>query len=169
MSTLTKTTFLFAFIACLFCKPCFAQNSAVTTRAQNVFVELGGPGLLLSANYDSRFGNRRDGLGGRLGVGYIAENSNSILTIPLQVNYLLGKRSKYFELGIGATVISTKGSDNGDFLSLDDASGAIGTLTFGYRYQPEDGGFHFRAAINPIFNSSAFFPFFGGIGLGYTF
>jgi hypothetical protein len=169
MSTLTKTTLLFALITCLFCKPSNAQNSAVTNRAQNIFVELGGPGLLLSANYDTRFAQRRDGIGGRLGAGYLSLDNNSILTIPLQVNYLLGKKNKYFELGIGYTFINTNGNDNEDYFSLDDASGGLGTMTFGYRYQPEDGGFHFRAAINPIFNSSGFFPFFGGIGLGYTF
>jgi len=34
-------------------------------------VELGGQGLLLTANYDTRFGNSRNGLGGRAGIGYI--------------------------------------------------------------------------------------------------
>jgi len=39
------------------------QNPEVK-RAQNIFVELGGQGLTFTANYDSRFSNRRDGLGG---------------------------------------------------------------------------------------------------------
>jgi hypothetical protein len=42
-------------------------------------------------------------------------------------------------------------------------------MTFGYRYQPVNGGFNFRAGINPIFNSSAFIPYFAGISFGYTF
>ncbi|WP_342644442.1 hypothetical protein [Mucilaginibacter sp. CSA2-8R] len=169
MSTLTKTFFLFAFILCTFCKHSFAQNSVVTTRAQNIFVELGGPGLLLSANYDTRFGLRRDGIGGRAGLGYISLDGNSILTVPLQVNYLLGKKGKYFEIGLGATIINTSGNNHEDFFSIEDATGAIGTMTFGYRYQPEDGGFNFRAAVTPIFNSTGFMPFFGGISFGYTF
>ncbi len=169
MSTLTKTSFVFAIILCAFFKNSFAQNSAVTTRAQNAFVELGGPGLLLSANYDTRFGQRRDGIGGRAGLGYLSIDDNSILTVPLQVNYLLGKKGKFFEIGLGATIISTSGKGNEDFFSLDDATGAIGTMAFGYRYQPEDGGFNFRAAVTPIFNSTGFMPFFGGISFGYTF
>jgi hypothetical protein len=150
---------------------CNAKINAQTVagkRAQNVFVELGGPGLLLSANYDTRFVNRHDGIGGRIGAGYVSISDNSLLTIPVQLNYLLGKNNRYFEIGIGATFVNSKGDEN-DFLSLDDAKGTIGTMTFGYRYQPEDGGFHFKASLNPIFNSSTFFPFFGGIGVGYTF
>ena len=78
-------------------------------RAQNVFVEMGGQGLLLTANYDSRFGNRRDGLGGRVGIGYTAVNSdNSATTIPLSLNYLLGKNNKFFEIGLGATISASK-------------------------------------------------------------
>ncbi len=173
MSTLTKISFVFAIILCAFFQNSFAQNSftqnsASMPRAQNVFVELFGPGLVISANYDTRFGQRRDGLGGRVGVGFLAESGNSILTLPVQVNYLLGKKSKYFEVGLGATFINIGGNDRG-YLSLDDVTGTIGTMTFGYRYQPEDGGFHFRAAITPIFNSSAFLPYFAGIGFGYTF
>ncbi|WP_345947831.1 hypothetical protein ABDD95_13345 [Mucilaginibacter sp. PAMB04274] len=144
-----------------------AQTTA-GARAQNIFVELGGPGLLLSANYDTRFVNRHDGVGGRLGVGYLSISDNSLLTVPLQINYLLGRNNRYFELGIGATFVSSRGDEN-DFLSLDNAQNTIGTMTFGYRYQPEEGGFNFRAALNPVFNKHDFFPFFGGVSFGYTF
>jgi len=165
-------TFLKVIIAAILLFICVVKPTAAQTvagaRAQNIFIELGGPGLLLSANYDARFTNRHDGIGGRIGIGYVSISDNSLLTIPVQFNYLLGKNNRYFELGIGATFINSKG-DERDFLSLDDAKGTIGTMTFGYRYQPEDGGFNFKASLNPIFNSSTFFPFFGGVGVGYTF
>ena len=45
------------------------QLLSVCRRAQNVFVEFGGQGLFLTANFDSYFGNRRNGLGGRIGIG----------------------------------------------------------------------------------------------------
>jgi hypothetical protein len=167
MTTLTKISIVAMLLLTQFIKPVTAQTVA-GARAQNIFVELGGPGLLLSANYDTRFVNRHDGIGGRIGAGYVSISDNSLLTIPVQLNYLLGKNNRYFEIGIGATFVNSKGDEN-DFLSFDDAKGTIGTMTFGYRYQPEDGGFHFRAALTPLFNSSNFFPFFGGVGLGYTF
>lgn len=60
-----------------------------SSRAQNVFVEIGGQGLLFTANYDTRFGNRRNGLGGRIGIGYIAADGDNATTVPVSLNYLL--------------------------------------------------------------------------------
>ncbi|MVN89831.1 hypothetical protein GO816_01700 [Mucilaginibacter sp. HME9299] len=139
-------------------------------RAQSVYAELAGPGLLFSANYDTRFSKARNGWGARAGAGYLSADNNSILTLPVQINYLLGKQGKYFEVGLGATFVSTKGSNNDDnFFVFDDASTTIGTMTFGYRYQPIDGGFNFRASLNPIFNKSNFIPYYFGLSFGYTF
>ena len=145
-------------------------DSALNARAQNVYIELGGPGLLFSANYDTRFSQRRDGLGGRIGLGFIASGGVSVVTVPVQLNYLLGKTDKYFEIGLGATYASFH--TGADFLSLNTnpvtANTVLGTMTFGYRYQPVDGGFNFRASFNPIFDSSNFVPYFG-LSFGYTF
>jgi hypothetical protein len=145
-------------------------DSAQNTRAQNVYVELGGPGLLFSANYDTRFSQHRDGLGGRIGLGFIETGGASVVTVPVQLNYLLGKKDKYFEIGLGATYASF--NSGSDFFSNGSkpltASTVLGTMTFGYRYQPVDGGFNFRASFNPIFYSSNFVPF-GGVSVGYTF
>jgi len=147
------------------------KQSAEGSRAQNVFIELGGQGILLTANYDTRFSNRRDGLGGRAGIGYIAADGDHATTIPLSLNYLLGKGNKFFEIGLGATMISSKV----DFSFFDDNSepeknsNVIGTMSFAYRVQPVDSGFSFRAGITPVFNSDFFIPYYGGISLGYTF
>jgi len=168
MKTLFKITITTLAIIALFVKPTAAQTDG-GPRAQNVYVELGGPGLLFSANYDTRFSNRRDGMGGRIGAGYISVDGNSLFTLPIQANYLLGKQGKYFEIGLGATFVSTDGNSRDEFLSFDDTSNVIGTMTFGYRYQPVNGGFNFRASINPVFNSSNFVPYFAGISFGYTF
>ena len=149
------------------------QAAAAGARAQNVFVELGGQGLLLTANYDTRFGKRRDGLGGRIGIGYIAADSdNAATTIPIGLNYLLGKNNKFFEIGLGATFIASQSS--GSFFFNDDDevennSTVIGTMSFSYRVQPVDSGFSFRAGITPIFDGDFFMPYFGGLSLGYTF
>jgi hypothetical protein len=40
------------------------------TRAQSVFGELGGNGLLFSVNYDTRFSRSDKGLGMRAGLGF---------------------------------------------------------------------------------------------------
>ncbi|WP_345947830.1 hypothetical protein ABDD95_13340 [Mucilaginibacter sp. PAMB04274] len=166
-------------------------DSISTHRAQNVFAELLGAGVTFSVNYDTRFGNRRDGLGGRLGAGFFAEDGDKLFTLPMQLNYLLGKKGKYFEIGLGATYYNAKNrpenynvfynGSNGQYIYSEDnddgilvvnrgnGSGLLGTMTFGYRYQPLNSGFSFRGYINPVFDSKNFIPYFFGLSFGYTF
>ena len=146
-----------------------AQNATATkssrldsTRAQNFYVELGGPGIIFSANYDTRFSNTQDGLGGRVGIGGLSSGSSSIFTMPLQLNYLLGKDDKFFEIGVGVTINS--GNIGGIF-----NSSTIGTMVFGYRLQPKNSGFSFRAFVSPVFDGSNFTPYFVGLSFGYSF
>lgn len=166
--------FFIALLGITFFSPSFAQtkptvDSVSKVRAETAFFELFGPGITFSANYDTRFSNRRDGAGIRVGLGYFADESFSFFTLPVQLNYLLGKKNKFFEIGAGATYanLHDKYKSNSDFLSFDNDDTVIGTLTFGYRYQPEDSGFNFRVAFNPLFNSNSFVPFIG-ISFGYT-
>jgi hypothetical protein len=131
-------------------------------RAQNIFIEAGGQGLVFTANYDTRFSNKRNGIGGRVGIGAIGADGVSIVTIPISLNYLLGSGNKFFEMGLGATYL------RGDFL---DSTGStvIGTMSFMYRLQPEKSGFSFRGGFTPIFNKDFFIPYYFGVSLGYTF
>lgn len=137
-------------------------------KAQNVFVELGGQGLLFTANYDSRFSKRRDGLGGRAGIGYISIGGDNATTVPLSLNYLLGKGRQFFEIGLGATLLATSGNDN-SLLFNENNSNVIGTMSFSYRLQPVDQGFSFRAGLTPILNKNFFIPYYAGLSLGYSF
>ena len=73
------------------------ESTIAEKRAQNIFVELGGQGLLFTANYDSRFSKRRDGVGGRIGIGHIGDNGDRATTVPISLNYLLGKEKHFFE------------------------------------------------------------------------
>ncbi|GAB3646148.1 hypothetical protein GCM10028791_05620 [Echinicola sediminis] len=140
----------------------------MSPRSENIYVELGGPGLF-SFNYDTRFVGRTDGIGGRAGIGYMGIDGSNVLSIPLGLNYLLGKDDKFFELGINATYFSASVDlDWGDDGS-DSASSVIGSLIFGYRKQPADGGFLFKAGLSPYFNSNFFYPFVPYISFGYAF
>jgi hypothetical protein len=160
------------------------QKAAEKTRARNVYVELGGPGLIYSANFDSRFAKTRDGLGGRIGAGYLSEDRKSIFTVPVGLNYLSGKSKHYFEMGVGATFVSykaepsktyydpysgtgTPSKTDEDFYGVKD-DGVLGTMTLAYRLQPTPRGFSFRAQANTLFGDGRIFPF-GGLSFGYTF
>jgi len=142
-----------------------ALDTAFSQSAQAAYFELGGPGLA-SFNFDTRFSKREDGFGGRIGFGGFSIGGAGAVFIPIGLNYLIGKDGKnYFELGGGVTPVlgfnNTSGSDA--------FSTTFGHLNFGYRMQPKDGGFFFRAAINPVFGKGFFWPYYGGVAFGYKF
>jgi hypothetical protein len=109
----------------------FFNVTYAQTAAKAAYVEIGGPGLL-SANFDMRFASKEDGAGFRVGVGAFSVNSASVVTVPLGLNYLIGKDKKnYFEVGAGFTYLNvseknTKTSKN--FKS------SFGDVTLGYRW-----------------------------------
>lgn len=136
--------------------------NANNKRAQNIFVELGGQGLVFTANYDTRFSDKRNGIGGRIGIGAIGGDDANVMTIPVSLNYLLGEGKNFFEIGLGATYANASIFDS-------NGSSVFGTMSFMYRLQPIKSGFSFRGGFTPFFNSEVFIPYFAGISLGYTF
>lgn len=136
-------------------------------RAQNIYVEFLGQGLLFTANYDTRFSNKRNGIGGRIGIGGIGGGGDSFVSIPVSLNYLLGEGKNFFEIGLGATYASVSG--NSDSIFSDGGNTVIGTMSFMYRLQPIKSGFSFRGGFTPIFTKDGFIPYYAGLSLGYTF
>jgi hypothetical protein len=150
----------------------FTASTNAQTAAKSVYFELGGPGLA-SVNYDMRFQKTDGGLGFRAGIGGFKVEDEGALFIPLGMNYLLGKDQRnYFEMGAGITIVSITDSYqdyNGNTTNDNNFSTTFGHLYFGYRLQPKNGGFLFRAGITPIFNKSGFVPYYAGISFGYKF
>lgn len=172
-----KAIFLIAFIASSFYAK--AQNLEEDTvkrdstisqsaRPKTVFLEVGGAGIALTLNYDTRFGQKRDKWGYRIGAGYYNTGANSVLSVPFQINYLYGGTSSFLELGAGTTFIYSKGSSNGTYFQFDNITGFVGSATIGYRYQQENGGINFRIAFVPIIYDEGVL-FEGGLSIGYTF
>jgi hypothetical protein len=151
-----------------------AQNTAKTVSAEFL-----GPGIS-SINYDMRL-KGQDGIGFRAGVGYgLVEGSLTInttttntkidlFTFPIGVNYLLGKNTiHFFEIGAGFTPVWVKvRKDN--TITDNKFLNSYGHLHFGYRKQPKEKGFCFRAGITPIFGKGFFIPLYGSIAFGYKF
>lgn len=156
-----KKTFVFILLI-FFSTICRAQ-------AKSVYVELGGPGIT-SANFDTRFTKSEGGIGGRVGIGYFKIDEVSLLTVPVGVNYLLSKNGRnYFEVGAGATYVRVKESYGSSLGSDDIFNGSFGHLHFGYRLQPQEGGFIFRAGVTPIFGNGGFIPYYFSLAFGYKF
>jgi hypothetical protein len=155
---------------------------------KHIFTELGGPGVIFSANFDSRFKNHeRLGLGYRVGVGFgLGDFSEDIKTehdvhyygytqtrtyysIPVGLNYVFGKKNSAntFEIGAGATFLTRKVSLY--YYDYENPGYFIGHFQFMYRRVPVNGGFTFRVGFTPIIGTSGdLFPS-GAIGFGYAF
>ena len=155
------------------------KNGALAYPGQtSFFAELGGPGILFSANIDRRFSKSSLGAGARIGLGFVSgdfyESSlgyyqmQSIATFPMQLNYIFGKLNSVhtFEVGAGATIIGKKIDifDNGSTKN----SSVYGTACFMYRRQPKDGGFSWRIGFTPIISGGYIQPM-AGVSVGYNF
>jgi len=186
---------LIAVFTIIFSNFALAQESP-TSPTKAVFVELGGPGLPYSFNYDFRFDKENiNSWGMRIGAGgYMVSDGDSFFSLPIMVNRLYGKGPHYFELGFGLTlfafdhsafeycmdgyfdqnsgeyICTNFGSDPYNFiLDVDGSPSMMGTMNFGYRRVPVDGGFTWKVNLNPIYNNNGFWPLFAGIGIGYAF
>lgn len=173
------------FITCCLLFGIAGFSTAQEQATQAVYAELGGAGLAYSFNYDFRF-DRGDirSWGMRIGAGGWARNntynSEGLMTIPFQINRMLGKGRHFFEIGGGATFIyfrdkstwnntSTTYKNFHFILDSGETPAFMGTLNMGYRRMPEDGGFTFRANVTPLFNHTGFWPLFAGVSFGYAF
>ncbi len=128
----------------------------VTDRPpQAIYFQIGGSAPILSVNYDRRFQKRVNGAGFAVGLGFFGESGVSVFSIPVSVNYLIGRNSHFLEIAGGATFVSATVTDFFDEGSST-GSGFIFHLNAGYRYQPTRGGFFFRGGISPLFSQGEY-------------
>lgn len=173
-----KFTILFVLLLAGFAV--FAQDKESSTINKSFYAELGGPGILFSANFDTRFKNTPFGLGGRIGLGFVSADEdyymngnynyrrNTALTVPLQLNYLFGKTNSVhaFEVGLGFTYVS-KQLDIFNFYN-EKGTNLFGTASFMYRRVPRDGGFSWRIGFTPLVGNGNV-QASGGVSIGYNF
>lgn len=168
----------------------FAQDNSASTatrfEGQTSFIaELGGPGILFSANIDRRFKKSHLGWGGRAGLGFVTYNDDqyisgpgggyytsgdqkSVVTLPLQINYIFGKGNSPHALEVGGGLTITGKKIDIFNYSNEEETSVFGTASFMYRRQPVGGGFSWRAGFTPIIAKGYIQPF-GGVSVGYNF
>ena len=165
----------------------FAAQAQTETNSDKVpgrtsfYVELGGPGILFSANVDSRFQKSNLGLGFRAGLGFVTADEEftdasgytyyeprSVVTVPVQLNYVFGKPTSphTFEVGAGLTYAGKEL----DILNFYDEKKTqlYGSASFMYRRQPLGGGFTWRIGFTPLIAHGYIQPS-GAVGVGYNF
>lgn len=164
---------------------CFAQESTGDKTVKQFYTEMGGPGIMFSANFDTRFvKSRQTGLGMRFGLGftvkdneeYIDDNGNiqyrfrTIGTIPVGFNYLFGKETSphTFEAGGGITILTSK-VEMLNYSSHQKKGNIMGFFSFMYRRQPINSGFTWRIGFTPLINTAGDIVPFAAAGIGYSF
>ena len=125
---------------------------------------------MYSLTFDTRFTYSNHGWGLRAGIGFLPSQGINNLSLPVQVNYLLGKTRHFFEAGAGATYFYGDQSDSW-FGPKKEGSLFFGSLSAGYRYQPLRHGVTARVGMTGIagsFNNAsvAALPY---ISVGYRF
>ena len=164
--------------------------SAQEDRGANkmFYYEMGGPGVLMSLNFDARFTSKeRLKLGYRAGAGfgfaklkstwvdkdhgltYIENIRQTYYSVPVGLNYVFGKPDNVntFEVGAGVTFLAHKASP---YALVDEKRfHTIGFLSFMYRVMPVNGGFSFRTGFTPLIGAEGDMLLSGAIGFGYVF
>lgn len=134
------------------------QQSA--PRLQSVMLELGGMSNGIGLNYEYRLPKHPEwGLRAGLSWGYSNESvlsfysgSERSYTVPLGVNYLLGKRRSKLEIGTGVNLgIYNTHAKLGDQSAKENNFAYYCFAGAGYRYQGRNG-FQFRTGLGPVFN-----------------
>lgn len=157
------------------------SDSAGEREAENaIYVDLLGPGLFYSINYDRML---TGDLSARIGFSYLSFGASSggasaefsYWAVPLTVSYLgIGSENDMLEVGGGPVLMNVSGS--GVIETDDTAAGAEASATLfamtgivGYRHQPSDGGFVFRIGASPVLAFGAGVLPWGYLSLGAAF
>lgn len=151
-----------------------------------IYVDLLGPGLFYSINYDRML---TEDLSARIGFSYLSFGASAgdgtgtasasaefaYWAVPLTVSYLgIGSDSNMLEVGGGPVIMNIKGSgvvETDETASGAEASATVFAMTgmLGYRHQPADGGFVFRVGASPVMAFGAGFLPWGYLSLGAAF
>lgn len=174
--------------------PAHSQERKDIYRNKSFFLELGGSGVaVLTGNFDFRFAKgRNDGLGMRIGIGGESSKSEPLLgsgetktklfTVPLEVNYVFGKKRFSFEIGYSLTYVSeTEDSSikfyNPNYYNTHESGNfVVSYVPVGFRIKPKADGFLLKFNVGPLIDYSApnvFYDnkiqFFAGLAIGYSF
>ncbi len=159
----------------------FGQNNV---NRHSISFELGGRGLIYSINYEYKF---VDDFVVSAGISFFhlmeseTDKSSELMSFPISIGYLLELgEGHYTEFGLGIMNLINTGdlveySGNTDYFMNP-------TVSVGYRYQPQDSRWIFKALATPFLGTksptnnegTAFqplgsvFQIWGGLSVGYS-
>ena len=142
------------------------KREETRTAPNSVFLEVGGPGIVYSVNYDRMLSEM---FSLRVGATYfqfheLYDDHAGYVFVPMVANLLLGSANHKFEGGLGVVPGWAFPIKAGDFSGFQMNAVALA----GYRYAPTAGGLTFRANVEVIRLKSGFLPW-AGVSVGYGF
>jgi len=158
----------------------FSQEEKYSKHGSQIQMEILGSGGQFSFHFESRFKKRVDGFGYTVGFGvapYDLEetcNDGGFVTIPVGLNYLLGKKVHMLEMGAGMVLKIFGGGTKVYCPAIDDNFFENGDPVYfysllGYRYQPASKRLSWRVFVSPLFQKDFPVKFWGGAGVGLKF
>ena len=160
------------------------EEAPQSTHHKSLNLEILGAHFGTGVNFDMRLQKGRiDGLGYRVGIGGFSSASSftlasvrsfSILTLPLEINYVVGKKRHGFIAGVGFIpgIVSITGDRPriGDTEIEKKGFSLIGTHALvGYRLSPLNTGLHIQLHYNPMFTSELGRVEYLGLQIGMGF
>jgi hypothetical protein len=138
-----------------------AQN---TFKKNTLYGEVGGTGIILSANYERQLGNQ-PGFGLHIGIG-LGDNKPAI---PFGAKYLFdfGNHKSFMEAGAGITLAEASLLD--DLYSTHSNNNpykAAFIPSIGYTHHTAYG-LMWRINYTPVFSRYRNIPFFAGVSVGW--
>ena len=164
--------FLFMFLLCFAALSGFSQeiNREDEFRQNEVFIELGGNGLLASLNYERQF-FKKPGIGFRVGAGVYGTDPH--LTIPVGINYLFRffQSRSFIDVGLGVTYTDY----NVQLYTVEKPEPGVVQKEQSFYLIPSVGlkactskNFAWRLYITPVLSHSDLLPYIG-FGFGKRF
>ncbi|MEM6801762.1 MAG: hypothetical protein AAF696_10200 [Bacteroidota bacterium] len=162
-------------------------SSFLGARHKNIYLELLGSHFIGGFNLDVRLKeNQNHGLGFQVGAGFLpgpaARRDRSVglamLTFPMGVNTIIGKKRNGLLLGAGLTPIFSSKIAGGVFydedfeaVSFREGPGLLGAYAHvGYRHQALNNGFMFQLLWSPYWvKGLGIVPIWPSLGIGYGF
>ena len=146
--------------------PTTANREINRTAPHSLFLEVGGPGIVYSINYDRML---FETFSLRVGATYFTfhelhDDRSGYFFSPVVANLLIGSARHKFEAGLGVVPGWAFPSRPRDYSGFQFNEVALA----GYRYAPTSGGLTFRANVELLHLNSGFLPW-GGISIGYGF
>ncbi|MBS1755103.1 MAG: hypothetical protein KF741_10695 [Ferruginibacter sp.] len=159
-------------------------KSTKVTKSKFFFVELLGSGGVYSINYDFRFDKSISNKWGlRTGIEFLPiktvnfsgdELTYRSVLFPFMLNYLVGKKNKFLELGLGAVYVFKQ--RNGELLAQEHEyfiqninrriPNVYGAISVGFRRNPIKGKIMWGVSITPLVGNSFIVPNIG-FKIGY--